>query len=225
MNRKIAGMVRFLLPVFLLASLSVSIQAVAAVDTGGVPAGNSVVARSNGAMTMSGLVQTGTCSLSADNTTMRFKPMAVKDIQSMGNGSIISSFDTVLNLNNCMGNKLYITILSGNIQTSDDIYSAYLRSEDRGYLYTGLRYSVLITVDSGFCQTDPIQADTCSASSISYALDGRRPFGAIAPPYYQPDSNSYRMKLTTTITNSSTDTDPILPGRYDGIYTYIVNYQ
>ncbi|EEI7371439.1 TPA: hypothetical protein G8C29_004788 [Salmonella enterica] len=224
MNRKIAGMVRFLLPVFLLASLSVSIQAVAAVDTGGVPAGNSVVARSNGAMTMSGLVQTGTCSLSADNTTMIFKPMSVKDIQSMGNGSTISSFDTVLNLNNCMGNKLYITISSANITTSDGNYAS-LRSEDHGYIPTGLLYSVLITVDSGFCQIDPIQADTCSASSMSYALDGRRPFGGIAPPYYQPDSNSYRMKLTTTITISSTGTDLILPGRYDGMYTYTVSYQ
>ncbi|EJD1402391.1 hypothetical protein M1K20_004491, partial [Salmonella enterica] len=91
MNRKIAGMVWPLLPVFLLAGLSVSIQAVAAADTEVVPAGNSVVARSNGAMTMSGLVQTGTCSLSADNTTMNFKPMSVKDIQTMGSGSAVDS--------------------------------------------------------------------------------------------------------------------------------------
>ncbi|EBG8828672.1 hypothetical protein FJQ28_24105 [Salmonella enterica] len=223
MNRKIAGMVRFLLPVFLLASLSVSIQAVAAVDTGGVPAGNSVVARSNGAMTMSGLVQTGTCSLSADNTTMIFKPMSVKDIQSMGNGSTISSFDTVLNLNNCMGNKLYITISSANIPTSYINY-AYLYSEHHGYI-TDLIYSVLITVDSGFCQIDPIQAATCSASSMLYPLDGRRPFGGIAPPYYQPDSNSYRMKLTTTIMTPLTGTYSIPPDRYNGIYTYTVSYQ
>ncbi|EDI8262814.1 hypothetical protein GEX10_21915, partial [Salmonella enterica] len=101
MNRKIADMVRLLLPVFLLAGLSVSIQAVAAAVTEVAPAGNSVVSRSNGSMTMSGLVQTGTCSLSASNATMNFKPMALKEIQAQGRGSIIGQFDTVLNISNC----------------------------------------------------------------------------------------------------------------------------
>ncbi|ECI9623247.1 hypothetical protein FLL16_23080, partial [Salmonella enterica] len=114
MNRKIADMVRLLLPVFLLAGLSVSIQAVAAAVTEVAPAGNSVVSRSNGSMTMSGLVQTGTCSLSASNATMNFKPMALKEIQAQGRGSIIGQFDTVLNISNCAGTKLIVSIQSGD---------------------------------------------------------------------------------------------------------------
>ncbi|EIT5379721.1 hypothetical protein L2J44_001816 [Salmonella enterica] len=219
MNRKIAGMVWPLLPVFLLAGLSVSIQAVAAADTEVVPAGNSVVARSNGAMTMSGLVQTGTCSLSADNTTMNFKPMSVKDIQTMGSGSAVDSFDTVLNLNNCMGNKLNITLTSPN-QLKDNGNSAYL-SNTSVLGYRGLFYVVQITVDSGFCLPNPIGADNCSSNSVGAPLDGR-----ISPlaPYYQPDSNSYRMKLTTTIMSLLT-TDSIPVGIYVGYYTYNVTYQ
>ncbi|EFT5808946.1 hypothetical protein H2342_004694 [Salmonella enterica] len=214
MNRKIAGMVWPLLPVFLLAGLSVSIQAVAV-----VPAGNSVVARSNGAMTMSGLVQTGTCSLSADNTTMNFKPMSVKDIQTMGSGSAVDSFDTVLNLNNCMGNKLNITLTSPN-QLKDNGNSAYLTNTSLPG-YRGLFYSVQITVDSGFCIPNPIRGDTCYSRSVMAPLDGR--MGSLAP-YYQPDSNSYRMKLTTTIISPLT-TDSIPVGIYVGYYTYNVTYQ
>ncbi|EHS0967876.1 hypothetical protein KVI49_000539 [Salmonella enterica] len=221
MNRKIAGMVWPLLPVFLLAGLSVSIQAVAAADTEVVPAGNSVVARSNGAMTMSGLVQTGTCSLSADNTTMNFKPMSVKDIQTMGSGSAVDSFDTVLNLNNCMGNKLNITLTSLN-QTKDNGNSAYL-SNTSVPGYRGLFYSVQMTVDSGFCIPNPIRGDTCSSSSVSAPLDGRMN-PVVISPYYQPDSNSYRMKLTTTIISPLT-TDSIPVGIYVGYYTYNVTYQ
>ncbi|EKO4980813.1 hypothetical protein P0I13_004253 [Salmonella enterica] len=219
MNRKIAGMVWPLLPVFLLAGLSVSIQAVAAADTEVVPAGNSVVARSNGAMTMSGLVQTGTCSLSADNTTMNFKPMSVKDIQTMGSGSAVDSFDTVLNLNNCMGNKLNITLTSPN-QLKDNGNSAYLTNTSVPG-YRGLFYSVQITVDSGFCIPNPIRGDTCSSRSVMAPLDGRM---SIVAPYYQPDSNSYRMKLTTTIMSPLT-TDSIPVGIYVGYYTYNVTYQ
>ncbi|ECW3055979.1 hypothetical protein F3W96_21675 [Salmonella enterica] len=221
MNRKIAGMVWPLLPVFLLAGLSVSIQAVAAADTEVVPAGNSVVARSNGAMTMSGLVQTGTCSLSADNTTMNFKPMSVKDIQTMGSGSAVDSFDTVLNLNNCMGNKLNITLTSLN-QPKDNGNSAYL-SNTSVPGYRGLFYSVQMTVDSGFCIPNPIRGDTCSSSSVSAPLYGRMN-PVVISPYYQPDSNSYRMKLTTTIISPLT-TDSIPVGIYVGYYTYNVTYQ
>lgn len=219
MNRKIAGMVWPLLPVFLLAGLSVSIQAVAAADTEVVPAGNSVVARSNGAMTMSGLVQTGTCSLSADNTTMNFKPMSVKDIQTMGSGSAVDSFDTVLNLNNCMGNKLNITLTSPN-QLKDNGNSAYLTNTSIPG-YRGLFYSVQITVDSGFCIPNPTRGDTCSSRSVMAPLDGRM---SPVAPYYQPDSNSYRMKLTTTIISPLT-TDSIPVGIYVGYYTYNVTYQ
>lgn len=219
MNRKIAGMVWPLLPVFLLAGLSVSIQAVAAADTEVVPAGNSVVARSNGAMTMSGLVQTGTCSLSADNTTMNFKPMSVKDIQTMGSGSAVDSFDTVLNLNNCMGNKLNITLTSPN-QLNDNGNSAYLTNTSVPS-YRGLFYSVQITVDSGFCIPNPIRGDTCYSRSVMAPLDGRM---SPVAPYYQPDSNSYRMKLTTTIISPLT-TDSIPVGIYVGYYTYNVTYQ
>ncbi|EIW3691007.1 hypothetical protein MC145_004670 [Salmonella enterica] len=220
MNRKIAGMVWPLLPVFLLAGLSVSIQAVAAADTEVVPAGNSVVARSNRAMTMSGLVQTGTCSLSADNTTMNFKPMSVKDIQTMGSGSAVDSFDTVLNLNNCMGNKLNITLTSLN-QLKDNGNSAYLTNTSV-LGYSGLFYSVQITVDSGFCTPNPIRGDTCSSRSVMAPLDGRM-ISVDFSPYYQPDSNSYRMKLTTIISPLTTDSIPV--GIYVGYYTYNVTYQ
>ncbi|EHS2457516.1 hypothetical protein KVR40_000388 [Salmonella enterica] len=219
MNRKIAGMVRFLLRVFLLAGLSVSIQAVAAVDSGGEPAGNSIVARSNGAMTMSGLVQTGTCSLSADNTTMNFKPIDVKDIQTMGSGSTVDSFDTVLNLNNCMGNKLNITLTSPNQLGGNGNYAYLANNSEPGY--TGLFYSVQITVDSGFCLPNSIGADNCSSNSVGVPLDGRiSPFA----PYYQPDSNSYRMKLTTIIM-SPVAMDSIPVGIYLGYYNYNVTYQ
>ncbi|EBE4456257.1 hypothetical protein FHD89_25080 [Salmonella enterica] len=220
MNRKIAGMVRFLLPVFLLAGLSVSIQAVAAVDSGGEPAGNRMVARSNGAMTMSGLVQTGTCSLSADNTTMSFKPMDVKYIQTMV-GSAVESFDNVLNLNNCMGNKLNITLTSPNQLGGNGTYAYLNNTSAPGY--KGLFYSVQITVDSGFCIPNPIRGDTCSSSSVMAPLDGRMSPVAISP-YYQPDSNSYRMKLTTTIMSPLTK-DSIPVGIYVGYYSYNVTYQ
>ncbi|ELS1443156.1 hypothetical protein R4911_001220 [Salmonella enterica] len=220
MNRKIAGMVRLLLPVFLLAGLSVNIQAVAAADTEVVPAGNSVVSRSNGAMTMSGLVQTGTCSLSADNTTMNFKPMDVKYIQTMV-GSAVESFDTVLNLNNCMGNKLNITLTSPNRLGGNGNY-AYLNNTS-ALGYQGIFYSVQITVDSGFCIINPIRGDTCSSSSVEAPLDGRMSQVAISP-YYQPDSNSYRMKLTTTIMSPLTQ-DSIPVGIYVGYYSYNVTYQ
>ncbi|EKR1732228.1 TPA_asm: hypothetical protein G4L33_004658 [Salmonella enterica subsp. enterica serovar Madelia] len=221
MNRKIAGMVRLLLPVFLLAGLSVNIQVVAAADTEVVPAGNSAVSRSNGAMTMSGLVQTGTCSLSADNTTMNLKPMDVKYIQTMGSGSTVDSFDTVLNLNNCMGNKLNITLTSPNQLEGNGNY-AYLNNNSAPG-YNGLFYSVQITVDSGFCIPNPIRGDTCSSSSVMAPLDGRMSPVAFSP-YYQPDSNSYRMKLTTTIMSPLTK-DSIPVGIYVGYYSYNVTYQ
>ncbi|EAQ3859527.1 hypothetical protein E7T78_22635 [Salmonella enterica] len=220
MNRKIAGMVRLLLPVFLLAGLSVNIQAVAAADTEVVPAGNSVVSRSNGAMTMSGLVQTGTCSLSADNTTMNFKPMDVKYIQTMV-GSAVESFDTVLNLNNCMGNKLNITLTSFNRLGEHGNYAYLNNTSAPGY--KGLFYSLQITVDSGFCIPNPIRGDTCSSSSVIAPLDGRMSTVVISP-YYQPDSNSYRMKLTTTIMSPLTK-DSIPVGIYVGYYSYNVTYQ
>ncbi|EHB3561457.1 hypothetical protein JXH75_002266 [Salmonella enterica subsp. enterica serovar Oranienburg] len=216
MNRKIAGMVRLLLPVFLLAGLSVNIQAVAAADTEVVPAG-----RSNGAMTMSGLVQTGTCSLSADNTTMYFKPMDVNYIQTMGIGSTVDSFDTVLNLNNCMGNKLKITLTSPNQLGGNGNYAYLANNSAPGY--RGLFYTVQITVDSGFCLPNMIREDTCSSSSVSAPLDGRMP-PVVVSPYYQPDSNSYRMKLTTTIISPLTEVS-IPVGIYVGYYSYNVTYQ
>ncbi|EJL9930579.1 hypothetical protein NNF43_003997 [Salmonella enterica] len=216
MNRKIAGMVQLLLPVFLLAGLSVNIQAVAAADTEVVPAG-----RSNGAMTMSGLVQTGTCSLSADNITMNFKPMDVNYIQNMSSGSTVDSFDTVLNLNNCMGNKLKITLTSPNQLGGDGNYAYLANNSSPGS--RGLFYTVQITVDSGFCLPNPIRGDTCSSSSVMAPLDGRiNP--VVISPYYQPDSNSYRMKLTTTIVSPLTK-DPIPVGIYVGYYSYNVTYQ
>ncbi|EBB2614112.1 hypothetical protein RYW84_004416 [Salmonella enterica] len=214
MNRKIAGMVRLLLPVFLLTGLSVNIQAVAAADTEVVPAG-----RSNGAMTMSGLVQTGTCSLSADNTTMNFKPMDVNYIQTMGSGSTVDSFDTVLNLNNCMGNKLKITLTSFNQLGGNGNYAYLANNSAPGY--KGLFYTVQITVDSGFCLPNPIRGDTCSSGSVGAPLDGRT---VVISPYYQPDSNSYRMKLTTTIISPLTE-DSIPVGIYAGYYSYNVTYQ
>ncbi|EIB9351393.1 hypothetical protein K9R81_003906 [Salmonella enterica] len=216
MNRKIAGMVRLLLPVFLLTGLSVNIQAVAAADTEVVPAG-----RSNGAMTMSGLVQTGTCSLSAENTTMNFKPMDVNYIQTMGSGSTVDSFDTVLNLNNCMGNKLKITLTSPNQLGGSGNYAYLANNSAPGY--TGLFYTVQITVDSGFCLPNPIRGDTCSSSSVMAPLDGRMS-SVVISPYYQPDSNSYRMKLTTTIMSPLTK-DSIPVGTYVGYYSYNVTYQ
>lgn len=218
MNRKIAGMVRLLLPVFLLAGLSVSIQAVAAVDTGGVPAGNSVVARSNGAMTMSGLVQTGTCSLSADNTTMNFKPIDVKDIQTMGSGSIVDSFDTVLNLNNCMGNKLNISLTTSDELRENSLYAYLYNNKAPGE--KALFYAVLITVDSGFCM--PNFSDKCSGNIVRTPLDGRTS-SIDFTSYYQPDSNSYRMTLTTTISPVTTGSIPV--GIYVGYYSYNVTYQ
>lgn len=216
MNRKIAGMVRLLLPVFLLTGLSVNIQAVAAADTEVVPAG-----RSNGAMTMSGLVQTGTCSLSADNTTMNFKPMDVNYIQTMGSGSTVDSFDTVLNLNNCMGNKLKITLTSFNQLGGNGNYAYLANNSAPGY--KGLFYTVQITVDSGFCLPNPIRGDTCSSGSVGAPLGGRIIPVAVSP-YYQPDSNSYRMKLTTTIISPLTE-DSIPVGIYAGYYSYNVTYQ
>ncbi|EIB3130739.1 hypothetical protein K8S65_004539, partial [Salmonella enterica] len=149
MNRKIADMVRLLLPVFLLAGLSVSIQAVAAAVTEVAPAGNSVVSRSNGSMTMSGLVQTGTCSLSASNATMNFKPMALKEIQAQGRGSIIGQFDTVLNISNCAGTKLIVSIQSGDYILDSSPTEAYLRYPGgAANSIVSLSYSVELFVNS-----------------------------------------------------------------------------
>ncbi|EDQ4202684.1 hypothetical protein A6557_004750 [Salmonella enterica subsp. enterica serovar Glostrup] len=223
MNRKIAGMVRLLLPVFLLTGLSVNIQAVAAADTEVVPAGNSVVSRSNGAMTMSGLVQAGTCSVSASNTTMNFKPMTVKEIQDKGNGGLIGQFDTLLNLSNCNGDKWDLSINSADYMDSGSLYKAYLRYSGNGDV-TGLYYSVNVDVKSGYCIDYGKYGESCSAHSGSAKLDGSRPSaGLIGDVSYEPDNDSYPVTLTTKLYyGNKYGTLPV--AFYTGSYIWQVNY-
>ncbi|EBY2986060.1 hypothetical protein GZD23_003987 [Salmonella enterica subsp. enterica] len=222
MNKKIAGMVRLLLPVFMLAVLSASIQVVAAADTG-APAGNSVVSRSNGAMTMSGLVQTGTCSLSASGTTYTFNSMTVKEVKDLGTKGAIGQFDTELNLNNCNGIKLDITILSHdyvNIPTHND--QAILHSPNT-HLLSHLYYTVSVNAASGYCYDSIISGDKCvSGYSISMPLDGTKSRDS-SYFFYKPDSDSYQIKLHTVLFYSGNGT--LSTGNYTGGYTYNVTYR
>lgn len=222
MNRKIAGMVRLLLPVFLLAGLSVSIQAVAAADTEVAPAGNSVVSRSNGAMTMGGLVLSGGCSVSASNTTMNFKPTTIKEIQDKGNGGLIGQFDTVLNFSNCNGVKFDLSIKSGDYMDSRSIYKAYLSSSDT---VTGLYYSVNVHVNSGYCKDFGQYGTTCGSITRSVALDGSLPddLSGVGTIYYEPDNDGYQMTLNTLLYyENSRGALPV--AIYTGSYVWQVNY-
>ncbi|EIS4401717.1 hypothetical protein LZV17_004569 [Salmonella enterica] len=224
MNRKIADMVRLLLPVFLLAGLSVSIQAVAAAVTEVAPAGNSVVSRSNGSMTMSGLVQTGTCSLSASNATMNFKPMALKEIQAKGRGSIIGQFDTVLNISNCAGTKLIVSIRSGD-EILDPSYPTEAALRYPGGVansIVSLSYSVELFVNSGFCNKILKEQCTTTPSSILMPLDGSK-VHFVGANYYKPDNDNYKMTLKTTLYNSINST--LFAATYTGHYIYSVTYQ
>ncbi|EHP9584423.1 hypothetical protein KIO55_003850 [Salmonella enterica subsp. houtenae serovar 50:g,z51:-] len=221
MNKKIAGMVRLLLPVFMLAVLSASIQVVAAADTG-APAGNSVVSRSNGAMTMSGLVQTGTCSLSASGTTYTFNSMTVKEVKDLGTKRAIGQFDTELNLNNCNGIKLDITILSHD-------YVNLIEHNDQATLYTPnntfspLYYTVSVNTASGYCYDSRISGVKCVSNySISMPLDGTKSRDSLYF-FYQPDSDSYQIKLHTVLFYSGYGT--LSTGNYTGGYTYNVTYR
>ncbi|EIO8049051.1 hypothetical protein LRC69_004410 [Salmonella enterica] len=226
MNRKIADMVRLLLPVFLLAGLSVSIQAVAAAVTEVAPAGNSVVSRSNGSMTMSGLVQTGTCSLSASNATMNFKPMALKEIQAQGRGSIIGQFDTVLNISNCAGTKLIVSIQSGDYILDSSPTEAYLRYPGgAANSIVSLSYSVELFVNSGYCNKIIAEQCTTTPSSILMPLDGYQ-LSSVGDNYYKPDNDNYKMTLKTTLYNSKNNINSMLfAATYTGHYIYSVTYQ
>lgn len=225
MNRKIADMVRLVLPVFLLAGLSVSIQAVAAAVTEVAPAGNSVVPRSNGSMTMSGLVQTGTCSLSASNVTMNFKPISLKEIQAQSPGSIIGQFDTVLNISHCAGTNLIVSIKSGDYILDSSPTEAFLRFPGSGTnSIVGLSYSVRLLVSSGDCIK--FFAESCSIvpSSSLMNLDGSQlPY--IGEHYYKPDNDNYKMTLNTTLYKSNSFNQFIFAATYTGHYIYSVTYQ
>ncbi|EAW9895620.1 hypothetical protein KGY23_004817 [Salmonella enterica] len=218
MNRKIAGMVRPLLPVLLLAGLSVSIQAAATVDTGIAPAGNSVVSRSNGAMTMSGDILEGTCRLSTNNTTINFKPMTVAEIEAKGDGGVIGQFDVVLNINNCNGLPLDISINSGDM-LSPDKYRAYILYSNQ---QVGLYYSVDVHANSGYCFSYN-GGDSCKSVDSGLPLDGSIPTPVLGEYYYKPDSDSYQMTLHTTLYyDNSKGKLPV--AIYTGSYIYTVSY-